>query len=175
MKKMLVSLLLSVATMTIVNTSQAQVSVNINTGVQPAWGPAGYNYAEYYYMPDIETYYYVPRKEFAYKSDDKWVFSPNLPQRHSGYDLYAGHKVVLTTPDAYKNFNTHKVRYAKYKNHKGQVTLKDKGNNGNHYGQYKTKSNSGKHKGQYKTKSNNGKHKGHYQNKGKANGKSKAQ
>lgn len=35
-------------------TMQAQrVSVNINIGSQPAWGPVGYDYVDYYYMPDI--------------------------------------------------------------------------------------------------------------------------
>lgn len=159
MKKVFMSMLFAAAVFS-ATSAIAQVKVNVNLGTQPQWGPAGYDYAEYYYMPDIETYYYVPKKEFVYLSGDKWMFSPSLPQRYSGYDLYSGHKVVFTTPYAYKSFNTHKVRYAKYKNHKGQVTLKTKGNNGNHYGQYKNKSNNGNHNGQYK-------------NKGKGNGKGK--
>lgn len=160
MKKVLMSMLFAAAIFS-ATSSKAQVKVNVNLGTQPQWGPAGYDYAEYYYMPDIETYYYVPRKEFVYLSGDKWVFSPNLPPMYSNYDLYGGHKVVFKTPHAYKNFKTHKVSYAKYKNHKGQVTIKHKGNNGNHYGQYKNKSNNGNHKGQYKNKSKgNGKGKG---------------
>lgn len=172
MKKLLMSMLFAVAIFS-VTSLEAQVKLNVNVADQPQWGPAGYDYAEYYYMPDIETYYYVPRKEFVYFNDNKWQFSPNLPQRHSNYDLYTGHKVVFKSPNAYKNFKTHKVSYAKYKNHKGQVTLKQKGNNGNHYGQYKNKSKNGNHNGQKNNNINNGNHNGQDKIKSKGNGKGK--
>jgi hypothetical protein len=138
---------ISIASLAIVNTSDAQVSVNVNIGSQPEWGPSGYNYAEYYYLPDIETYYYVPKRQFVYLSGSNWVFAPTLPPMYSGYDLYTGYKVVFKTPDAYKHFNEHKVKYVKYKNYRGtQVIIKNKPDNGNHYGQYKNK-NKGKGKG----------------------------
>ena len=35
------------------NTMQAQVSVNVNIGSPPAWGPAGYPSVDYYYLPVI--------------------------------------------------------------------------------------------------------------------------
>lgn len=48
-------------------TMQAQrVSVNINIGSQPAWGPVGYDYVDYYYMPDIDCYYSVNQGLFFY-------------------------------------------------------------------------------------------------------------
>lgn len=129
---------------------QAQVSVgtNINVGNQPAWGPAGHNYAEYYYIPDIETYYHVPRKQFVYLYGDRWIYSAVLPPAHAQYDLYSGYKVVLKEPKAYKYFNSHKVKYAKYKGYKNKQPT-------------------------YKYKQDNGKHKGHYKDKGKSKGKSK--
>ena len=37
--------------------AQVKVGVNINIGSQPEWGPRGYDYVEYYYLPDIEMYY----------------------------------------------------------------------------------------------------------------------
>ncbi len=163
MKRILLSMLFAAAIFS-ASTSEAQSNVKINLDAQPQWGPAGYNYAEYYYMPDIETYYNVPRREFVYYKDNKWAFSPNLPPTYSTYDLYSGHKVVLKTPNAYKNYNTHKVQYAKYKNKHGQVNIKTKGNNGNHYGQNKNKTNNGNHYGQNKSNGNN---------KGKVNGKGK--
>lgn len=140
MKKFLFSMLLTVATVAIVNTATAQVKVNINIGDQPEWGPAGYDYAEYYYMPDIETYYYVPKRQFVYFSGNNWLFSPTLPPMYSNYNLYSGYKVVFKTPNAYKNFNNHKVKYVRYKNYGNrQVIIKNKHDNGNHYGQYKSK------------------------------------
>ena len=37
--------------------TQAQVSVRLNIGTPPQWGPVGYDNARYYYLPDIECYY----------------------------------------------------------------------------------------------------------------------
>ena len=139
------SMLFAVATLAFVNTTKAQVSVNINIGVQPEWGPSGYDYAEYYYMPDIETYYYVPKHQFVYFSGNRWVFSSALPPMYSNYNLYSGYKVVFKSPDAYRHFDEHKVKYVRYKNYNNrQVIIKNKHDNGNHNGEYKNK---GKGKG----------------------------
>jgi len=155
MKKIMFSMLFAVATIAMVNTSKAQVSVNINIGAQPEWGPVGYDYAEYYYLPDIETYYYVPRREFVYFSGNRWVFSPNLPPMYANYNLYSGYKVVFKTPNAYRNFNSHKVRYVRYKNYNNkQVIIKNRHDNGNHNGHFKNNGN-GNSKG-----NGNGKSKG---------------
>ncbi|HEY0668197.1 MAG TPA: hypothetical protein VGD22_08495 [Sphingobacteriaceae bacterium] len=105
--------------------SQAQININVNLGSQPQWGPSGYDYVEYYYLPDIETYYYVPKKQFVYLNDGRWVFSSRLPSRYSGYNLYNGYKVVMNTPRPYLSFTNHKIKYGKYKGLKGQQkTLK---------------------------------------------------
>ncbi len=142
MKKILVSMLFAVAALVYANTVNAQVrvGVNINMGDQPEWGPSGYDYAEYYYMPDIETYYYVPRRQFVYLSGGRWVFSSSLPTVYANYDLYSGYKVVLNKHDAYNQFNDDRVRYARYKNYNNrQVIIVNRHDNGNHYGQYKNK------------------------------------
>jgi hypothetical protein len=146
MKKLLFSVMLTCAAIAFTATSQAQVkvNVNINIGDQPEWGPAGYDYAEYYYMPDIETYYYVPKRQFVYFSGNRWVFSNALPPMYSNYNLYSGYKVVFKNHDAYKKFNDHRVRYVRYKNYGGrQVIIKNKHDNGNHYGQDKHNDNRG--------------------------------
>ena len=90
---------------------QAQVSVQVNIGAQPQWGPVGYDYAEYYYLPDIETYYYVPQRQFIYLSNGRWVFSSYLPPQYSDYNLYSGQKVVVNRPHAYRYFNEDRYRY----------------------------------------------------------------
>lgn len=146
MKKIVLSMFLAIASMAMVQTSKAQVSVNINIGTQPDWGPVGYDYAEYYYLPDIESYYYVPKRQFVYYSGNRWVFSSGLPPAYAGYDLYSGYKVVVNRHNAYRYFNDHKVRYVKYKNYNNrQVIIRNGGHdNGNHNGHYKDK---GKGKG----------------------------
>src|SRR5262249_32285791 len=100
MKKIFVASVLLVASLAFVQRSDAQVrvGVQINIGDQPAWRPAGYDYVEYYYLPDIETYYYVPRHQFVYLSNGRWVFSASLPVWYRDYDLYSGYKVVVNRP-----------------------------------------------------------------------------
>lgn len=104
--------------------SSAQINVNVNLGSQPLWGPVGYDRAEYYYLPDIESYYYVPKKQFVYLNNNNWVFTPNPPARYANYNLYNGYKVVLNTPKPYLNYKNDKVKYAKYKGAKGQSSIK---------------------------------------------------
>jgi len=75
------------------------VGVNVNT--QPQWGPAGYDYAEYYYMPDMDVYYSVPQRQFIYLQGRNWLFSASLPAQYRDYDLYSCYKVVLNEPRPY--------------------------------------------------------------------------
>ena len=35
---------------------EAQISVRVNLGVPPQWGPTGYSDVQYYYLPDVEAY-----------------------------------------------------------------------------------------------------------------------
>ena len=106
--------------------AQLRVGVNINIGDQPSWRPAGYDYAEYYYLPDIETYYYVPKHQYVYLSNGKWIYSTSLPSRYRSYNLYSGYKVVINEPRPYLNYSKHRVTYAKYKGNNGrQVIIKN--------------------------------------------------
>jgi hypothetical protein len=149
MKKMILLMLL-IGGLTIVQKAGAQI--NINLGLQPAWGPAGYQYVDYYYLPDIETYYYVPNKQFIYLNNGKWIYSAGLPSRYRTYNLYNGYKVVVNEPKPYLRHATYKVKYAKYKGAGGkQKTIKY--SNGNAGGSKKAgvKGNSaGKSKGKNK-------------------------
>ena len=121
--------------------AQVRVGVNINVGSQPVWGPVGYDYAEYYYLPDIDAYYYVPRHQFIYLSGGQWVFSAALPARYHGYDLYSGYKVVLNEPRPYLHHAVYRERYAPYRGRHDQVIIRDSHDskydhhdNGHHYG-----------------------------------------
>lgn len=131
--------------LTSANTVQAQVSVNVNIGTPPAWGPAGYSAVDYYYLPDVEAYYDLRATQFIYFGGGKWIRSRNLPQRYRNYNLYNGYKVVLNDYHGsrpYSNFKTHKSKY--YKGYKGKPqksigsnrsssnkTYKSNGHNGN--------------------------------------------
>ena len=91
--------------------AKAQVSVNVNIGAQPAWGPAGYNHVDYYYLPEVETYYYVPTRTFIYMNGNRWVKTKHLPSRHRGYDLHRGRKVVINSPRPYLQHRNYRSQY----------------------------------------------------------------
>jgi hypothetical protein len=179
MKKLMFLILLALTGFS-ANKAAAQVSINVNIGSQPLWGPVGYDYVDYYYLPEIESYYYVPERQFIYLSNGNWIFSAGVPPRYRGYDLYRGYKVVINSPQPYRYYNTHKVKYAKYKSNHSQRAIKYskspkyhvvKGHpgNGGNKGSFKASGNSGG-KGQGGGKGPGG-GKGHGGGKGKGNGK----
>jgi len=95
---------------------QAQISVQVNLGTPPQWGPSGYTGVQYYYLPDVEAYYDVPSSMFIYFNGVSWVHRSYLPSRYRNYDLYNGYKVVM--PDyhgrtPYIHFREHKKQYAR--------------------------------------------------------------
>ncbi|ETZ21668.1 hypothetical protein [Pedobacter sp. V48] len=99
--------------------AKAQVNISVNIGSQPQWGPRGYDYVDYYYMPDIESYYYVPTRQFIYLNGNRWVHSRSLPHRYRGYNLYSGRKYVINSPRPYHNHNAYRVKYGRHDNWKG--------------------------------------------------------
>jgi hypothetical protein len=132
----------------LINHAQAQVNVslNVNVATQPNWGPFGYDNVNYYYMPDIETYYYVPKHQFIYLNEGNWVFATSLPSRYHSYDLYRGYKVVINDPRPYLHHDIYKPRYSHYREYYDhQPVLRDHrddglGNGhgkGHAYGHYK--------------------------------------
>jgi len=95
---------------------QAQVSVNVNIGTPPAWGPEGYTEARYYYLPDIETYYDVSTREYIYLNNGQWARTVTVPAPYRSYNFYNGYKVVMTDyrgAAPYTYYNTYKVKYPK--------------------------------------------------------------
>ncbi len=133
MKKLLIAMSLLAGAMIFSQKTEAQVrvGVNINIGEQPPWRAPGYDYVEYYYLPDIECYYYVPRHQFIYLSNGRWEFSASLPYQYRGYNLYSGYKVVVNRPRAYYYFDEDRVRY-------GRRNFKEEHHdNGRHLGWYK--------------------------------------
>ena len=98
----------------IANTTTAQLSVNVNIGAPPSWGPVGYTNIDYYYLPDVQAYYDIRASQFIYFGNNRWVRSRYLPRQYRNYDLYSGYKVVLNnyhgrTP--YNNFKNHRRDY----------------------------------------------------------------
>jgi hypothetical protein len=98
------------------NAIQAQISVNVNIGSPPVWGPPVAAEVEYYYLPEIEAYYDIRATQFVYFGGGRWIRSRNLPSHYRNYDLHHGHKVVLHDYHGrrpYSHFKSHKVKYYK--------------------------------------------------------------
>ncbi|MDR3610476.1 MAG: hypothetical protein P4L27_07940 [Ignavibacteriaceae bacterium] len=139
--------------------SYAQLSISFNLGVQPVWGPTGYDYVENYYMPDIDVYYNVPTHRYYYDQGGRWIYSSRLPSRYGSFDLYNSHKVVINERNPWMNNDRYRNQYASYKGRHDQTPIRDskdskyfvnpghpqhnvyiqqqKHDNGNHFGQKK--------------------------------------
>jgi hypothetical protein len=114
----------------------AQVSVSVNIGSPPPWGPAGYAEVEYYYLPDVQAYYDIRASRFIYFGSGRWVRSRYLPRQYRNYDLYSGYKVVLTDYHGdrpYIHYKNHKVKYFKGYKGKPQRTIGQKHDNRGDY------------------------------------------
>src|ERR1043166_2411289 len=83
--------------------AQVGISLNFNVDRQPVWGPTGYDHVEYYYLPDIESYYNVPQHKFYYNEGGRWIGRSQLPARYHDYDLYSAHKVVVNERSPFRN------------------------------------------------------------------------
>lgn len=129
--------------------TQAQVSVNVNFGKPPVWAPAKPLETQYYYLPDIDTYYDVPAQRFLYAKKGKWVRAERLPARYSGYNLNKGNIIFLTDYRGNAPYTFHKKHKVKYKGNKYQPTkviyVNSKHDNGKHKGHSKNKKNHNKH------------------------------
>jgi len=106
-------------------TAQVRVRLNVNIGSQPVWGPVGYDHVEYYYMPDIDAFYYVPKHQYVYQERGRWRFSESLPSRYRGYDLYSGYKVVVNEPSPYRRADTYRSQYGSYKGRHDQEVIRN--------------------------------------------------
>jgi len=95
--------------------AKSQVSVHINIGRQPVWGPVGYDYVDYYYLPDMDVYYDVPRGLFVYYDYGRWNFAASLPERYGRYDLYHSYKVVINDRDPWLRNSYYRSHYRSYR------------------------------------------------------------
>ena len=95
----------------------AQVSVNVNLGTPPVWAPAERVETQYYFLPDIDTYYDVPSARFIYLKNGAWVRTASLPYRYRNYKLRGSNVVYLTD---YRG----NAPYSYHKNHKNKYSKK---------------------------------------------------
>lgn len=101
--------------------ADAQLSVQLNIGRQPVWGPTGYDYVNYYYLPDYDVYYDVNRELFVYYQYGRWNFAPSLPGRYGRYDLYNSYKVVINDRNPWLRNSYYHSHYYAYRGRHQQI------------------------------------------------------
>jgi hypothetical protein len=125
MKKLIITIALFFSVL-VFSKADAQISISINIGSQPTWGPTGYDHVDYYYFPDIDCYYYVSNRQFIYLSGSLWIYSQSLPPQYRSYDLYNGYKVVLNgVHKPYLQNSIYRSRYSSYRGRRGQAIIRD--------------------------------------------------
>lgn len=105
--------------------AQVNVSVSFNVASQPVWGPVGYDYVEYYYLPDIDVYYQVRGNRYYFYEKGGWIYRNSLPARYAKYDFYNSYKVVINEKYPWKKHKIHKKQFAGYKGKKDQECIRD--------------------------------------------------
>lgn len=112
--------------------AEAQINVKVSL---PVWGPV-VTTEEYYYLPEIDSYYDINHSQFIYLNKGLWVRSRNLPGRYKNYNLNTGRVVVIKDyrgRSPYAHYKNHKMKYYKSNNKwksTGNGNGKVKGSNG---------------------------------------------
>lgn len=107
--------------------TQAQVSVNINIGNQPVWGPAGYEYARFYYIPEIDVYYNIASRKYTYFHGNRWVTKSKLPGHYRNFDIYRTYKVVINDNNPWRFHDRNRRSYGHYAHNRSQIIIRDAG------------------------------------------------
>lgn len=92
----------------------AQVNVNVNLGTPPAWAHGNAVATQYYYLPEINSYYDVPSQQFLYLNNGKWVKAKKLPGKYKKYNLNKGKIIYLSDYRGNAPYNYNKKHKAKY-------------------------------------------------------------
>ncbi len=124
MKKIIIAISLFFATGLISLAPAQNINININLDKQPSWGPTGYDYAGYYYIPEINVYYDIASSLFYYLSGSNWISNQYLPDKYRKYDLYSMYKVVINDQQPWSQNKTHKKSYSQYKGDRTQEPIR---------------------------------------------------
>lgn len=109
-------LVITVLTAVLAFTAKAQTPQQTNIERQPDWGPAGYELAQFYYIPALDVYYDVEAAQFRIEENGRWAAVGTLPERFGEYDLNACYKVVMNGEAPWRNHTNHTFVYDGYRN-----------------------------------------------------------
>ena len=116
MKKfMLTSMVVSAFLLTTRAEAQIRVNVDLNNG-RPSWGLPGNHSGDYYYLPEIDSYYDIPGRQFIYSDGRNWIHASQLPYAYRDYNLFGGYKVLINEPRPYLLADAYRQKYSRYYN-----------------------------------------------------------
>lgn len=128
MKKKILPMLLVLSTL-IIGSSQAQVRLNVNVNIgqrPPVWGLPGNQAGDFYYFPEIDVYYHIPRSSFVYFDRGRWLYVTDLPRTYRHFDLHRGYKVVINDPSPFDRHQFYRERYGRnYVTYRPPVVIVD--------------------------------------------------
>jgi hypothetical protein len=124
MKKIMLMILIAFSASFFTKAS-AQIRISVNIGSQPTWGPVGYDHVDYYYLPDVDMYYYVPTRQYIYMDRGSWRFSAVLPGRYSNFNINTGYKVVINEPRPYDRASYYRSKYSNYRGRHDQPIIRN--------------------------------------------------
>jgi hypothetical protein len=124
MKKQLIFIAILIASLFCYNV-QGQVRVGVNIGIQPVWGPVGYDHVDYYYIPDIDAYYDVVNGVYVYYDGGSWITSRGLPPRYHDFDIYHAYKVVINDPRPWLHHDRYRAQYSGFRGRHDQGIIRD--------------------------------------------------
>ncbi|RVT74912.1 hypothetical protein EOD40_12120 [Flavobacterium sufflavum] len=128
------------------STSQAQVSINVNIGtpavvVRPAWVPQNHVNVDFYYIPEIESYYDVSAGLYVYLDNGNWCRTRYVPVRYRGCDLNNARRIELRGYHGsrpYTYYNNHNVRYYDNRNYNTRYVEGRRYNNNRYADNYRS-------------------------------------
>ena len=116
----------------IMTSFSTQSQIKVNFGTPPVWAPADRVATQYYYLPEIDSYYDVPTSQFIYVRKGAWYRSKALPARYKAYNLKSARVIYLTDYKGNKPYFYHKDHKIKYYKKSNIYVVKSKKGNG-HY------------------------------------------
>lgn len=92
--------------------AMAQLSISINIGKQqPVYRQPMSTPASFYYLPDVDCYYDLGKKQYVYNNNGSWRYAQKLPSRYNNFDLRNARKVVVNDNAPYSHHNDYRNKY----------------------------------------------------------------
>lgn len=91
--------------------TKAQTGVTNNRGTQSR---TGYTAGNYYYYPEIDTWYDISDRHFVYFENGRWVYSDAISGRYRHYDIANAYKVQVSEKKPYMHAAAYRELYIDY-------------------------------------------------------------